>query len=68
MKIKGKKLSYNQRTFLHDNGINDSENWLFVTTEVIDQSGYKRLSKNDPKVTNMIIQNKVTGEIKKIQM
>lgn len=68
LKSKGKKPTYQQRSLLVSQGIKDTTDWLYMGQETIDDQGYARLSKNDPKSTYMNFRNRVTGECKSIQV
>ena len=61
----GKLPNASQRKMLKNNKIQDIENWLFVKTVVTDLNG-NQPSKNSPKITQHIFQNK-SGEIKYIK-
>lgn len=67
-KIRGKKLTRQQYSILESNGVNDTENWLFVKTETLKPDGDKSPAKNSEKLTYMIFQNRNTGDTIKIEV
>ena len=67
-RISGKKLTRAQRKILANNGIKDASDWLYVKQETIDSSGAKSAALNRSKIIIMVIQNVVTGEIKRFEM
>ena len=65
----GKKLSVAQCKLLEEHGIENPRDWLYIKTERTDVgSGSNTLSKFRDKITVMVIQNKDTGEIKRIEL
>ncbi len=65
----GKKLSVAQCKLLEEHGIENPRDWLYIKTERTDvgNASYS-LSKFRDKITVMVIQNKDTGEIKRIEL
>lgn len=65
----GKKLSVAQCKLLEEHGIENPRDWLYIKTERTDVgSGSNTLSKFRDKITVMVIQNKDTDEIKRIEL
>lgn len=64
----GKKMSVSQCILLEEHGIENPRDWLYIKTERIDADGSASLSKFKDKITVMVIQNKDTGEIKRIEL
>ena len=64
-RIKGKKLTVNQRSILNNNGIKDTKDWLYIKT--IQRDGSSNLKRDSIKMTYLVIQNQQSGEIKEIE-
>lgn len=67
-RINGKKITRAQRSILQANGIDDASDWLYIKQETIDNSGSKSAGLHREKTIIMVIQNVVTGEIKRFQI
>lgn len=68
MKIRGKKLTFSQRNILMNNNINNTDDYLYVKMETICDDGDKHLKQNIGKIQRMVIVNRETGEIKKVNV
>lgn len=68
MKIRGKKLTFAQRNILMKNNIKNTDDYLYVTIETICDDGDKHLKQNVEKIQRIVIVNRETGEIKKVNI
>lgn len=66
MKIRGKNLTVSQKTILAKNGIGEPDDYLYVKMETVNLGGGKRLTQGCPKVENMVVIHRETGEVKRI--
>lgn len=66
MKIRGKNLTVSQKTILVKSGISEPNDYLYVKMETVNLGGGRRLTQGCPKVENMIVIHRETGEVKRI--
>lgn len=53
----GKKITRSQRNVLLRNGVKDTDNYLYITTEISSKDGNKSLNKMSGKLQKMIFLN-----------
>lgn len=68
MRIKGKKLTVSQKNILKNNGISQPDDYLYVKMETINLGDGRRLSQRCPKVENMVVIHRETGDVKRVQV
>lgn len=66
MRIRGKKLTVSQKNILKNNGISQPDDYLYIKMETVNLGGGRRLTQGCPKVENMVVIHRGTGEVKRI--
>lgn len=66
MRIRGKKLTVSQKNILKNNGISQPDDYLYIKMETVNLGGGRRLTQGCPKVENMVVIHRETGEVKRI--
>lgn len=66
MRIRGKKLTVNQKNILVQNHIAEPDDYLYVKMETVNLGGGRRLTQGCPKVENMVVIHRETGEVKRV--
>lgn len=68
MRIKGKKLTVSQKNILQNNGISQPDDYLYVKMETINLGDGRRLNQRCPKIENMVVIHRETGDVKRVQV
>ena len=68
MRIRGRKPTVQQRKVLQNAGVENTKDWLYIGISHIDPDGYKSPAKSAQIEQVMRFQNRITGEIKDVQI